>query len=104
MTGTWDMTVALAFAAEELLFATQALTSEILERKHSFSVAHHHLHGLLQHERYLPSDIRDRLRTLDALYFESESSSSIDGNGTRDVTIATVAVLSDVRDLLLHPH
>lgn len=104
MTGNWDMTVALAFASEELLFAAQALSSELIDSKHGFIVAHRHLHGLLRHERYLPSDIRDRLQTLGALYLESERFSSTDPKGTQKVTVATMAVLSDVRDWLLHPH
>jgi hypothetical protein len=100
MVGSWDTTVALAFAAEELVFAAQALTTDLVPREHGLGVAHRHLHELLQHQRYLPSEIGSRLRNLDALYAEWENSPATGATRRPSVTLATMAVLSDVRDLL----
>jgi hypothetical protein len=100
MVGSWDTTVALAYAAEELVFAAQALTTDLMPRDDSLSAAHRHLYELLQHQRYLPSEIRSRLRNLDALYAECENSPATGVKHRHSVTLATMAVLSDVRDLL----
>ena len=97
---SWDTTVALAYAAEELVFAAQALTTDRVPRDDSLSVAHRHLYELLQHQRYLPSEIRSRLRNLDALYAEWENFPAAGAKRRPSVTLATMAVLSDVRDLL----
>jgi hypothetical protein len=100
MVGSWDTTVALAYAAEELVFAAQALTTDLMPRDNSLNVARRHLHELLQHQRYLPSEIGSRLRNLDALYAEWENSPATGATRRPSVTLATMAVLSDVRDLL----
>lgn len=100
MIGDWDTAVALAYAAEELDLAAQALTTDLIRREHGLVVAHGHLHELLQHERYLPAAIGTRLRNLDALYAEWENSAATDANRRDSVTLATKSVLSDVQDLL----
>lgn len=96
----WDTAVALAYAAEELVLAAQALATDLIPREHCLSVAHRHLHLLLEHERYLPLEIGSRLRNLNELYAEWENSAATGAKNRGSVTIATMAVLSDVRDLL----
>jgi hypothetical protein len=96
----WDTAVGLAYAAEELVFAAQALSTDLIPREHGFSVAHGHLNVLLQHERYLPLEIRTQLRNLNALYAEWENSAATGAKSRNSVTLATMAVLSHVRDLL----
>jgi hypothetical protein len=103
MESAWDTTVALAYAAEELVFAAQALTSDFIAREHGLGVAHRHLHELLEHERHLPSDIARRLRNLDALYVEWEHSPATDANPPLSIVLATTTLLSHVRDRLRVP-
>jgi hypothetical protein len=100
MLGSWDTAVALSYAAEELVFAAQALTSDLLSREQGVAVAHRHLHGLMRHERSLPTQIGDRLRRLDALYTESENSGLTVPAQRQKATVATMSVLGDIRDLL----
>ena len=100
MVGGWDTTVALAYAAEELVFAAQALSTDLMSAEHGLRVAQRHLYELLQHERYLPPEIGSRLRNLYALYAGWENSPATGAKHHDSVTLATMAVLSDVRGLL----
>ena len=97
---SWDTQVALAYAAEELFLTAQALTTEFFSRDRALVEAHEHLHGLLQHERYLPARIGTRLRILDASYSRRQDSGAQDRAGADVLAASTMSVLSDIRDAL----
>ena len=97
---SWDTQIALAYAAEELFLTAQALTTHFLSQDRALVEAHQHLHGLLQHERYLPAQIGARLRNLDASYSRREDSGAQDREGADVLAANTMSVLSDIRDVL----
>jgi len=97
---SWDSTVALAYAAEELLFAAQALTTELMPQEQALRVAHSHLHGLLDHEHFLPYDLGRRIEALDASYADRENSGTSDKASATALTGATFEMLGDVRNRL----
>jgi hypothetical protein len=99
---SWDTTVALAYAAEELFITAQALTTDLISREHGLSVAHQHLRGLLQHEGSLPSGIGMRLHKLDDNYSARENTGDTDASGADALSAATMSVLEEVRDVLAH--
>ncbi len=96
---TWDNNVALAFAAEELLFAAQALTSDSISQERRFEMAHSHVHILSGHRRSLPSEIADRIEVLDASYTDRENSGGTDIASAMTLVAATLNLLGDVHVL-----
>lgn len=99
MTG-WDGKVALAYAAEELLFAAQALTADLLSQERGLHLAHSHLHVLAEHERFLPADLARQIAALDARYTDRENSGATDSASAAALTGATFAVLGEVQHRL----
>ncbi len=96
----WDAQVALLYAAEELFLAAQALEADVIAREDRLAVAHHHLHKLLQHEKSLPPEIGQSLRSLDASYSQRENAHAIDKAGANALITATMFVLNGVRTIL----
>lgn len=96
----WDTHVALAFAAEELFFAAQAITSDSPSREHGFDVAHSCIHLLSEHGRALPSDLADRIAALDDSYTNRENSAATDTAGSLAIIAATLGLLGDVQNRL----
>ncbi len=96
----WDAQVALLYAAEELFLAAQALEADVIAREDRLAVAHHHLLKLLQHEKSLPPEIGQSLRSLDASYSQRESAHAIDKTGADTLITATMFVLNGVRKVL----
>ena len=96
----WDTNVALAFAAEELLFAAQAITSDSISREQGFGIAHSRLRILSDNRRALPGNIADRVVLLDASYTDRENSGSTDTAEAMIIVAATLDLLGDVRNLL----
>ena len=99
---TWDTNVALAFAAEELLFAAQAITSDSISREQGLAIAHYRVRVLSENGKSLPSDIADRVAVLDASYSDRESSGATDTIGSMSLVAATLDLLGDVRSRLAH--
>ena len=97
---TWDTTIALSYAAEELLVAAQALTTDLMSRQDGIVVAHAHLRILLQHQHSLPVAIGKQVEQLDAIYIRQEGSDATAQETADSLTIATMAVLGGVRDAL----
>ena len=97
---TWDTTIALSYAAEELLVAAQALTTDLMSREDGIGVAHFHLRILLQHQHSLPAAIGRQVKQLDAIYVGQEGSEATAQEMADSLTIATMAVLGGVRDAL----
>ncbi len=97
----WETNVALAFAAEELLCAAQAITSDSISQEHGFDIAHSRLRILSDNRRSLPAPIGDRVAQLDASYTERENSGATDSVGALAIVAATLALLGDVQNLLL---
>ena len=100
---TWDNRVALAFAAEELLFAAQAITSDSISQEQGFDIAHSRLRILSQHGRSLPADIAGRLAALDSSYTDREESGATDLSGATAIIAATLGLLGDVQNRLSGP-
>ncbi len=96
----WDTNVALAFAAEELLFAAQAITSDSISQERGFGIAHSRLRILSEHGRSLPVDIADRVAVLDASYTDRENSGATDTIGAMAIVAATLNLLGDVQNRL----
>jgi hypothetical protein len=97
---SWDTTIALSYAAEELLVAAQALTTDLMSRQDGIIVAHAHLRILMKHQHSLPSAIGDEVAQLDAVYARQADSNAADQERADSLTIATMAVLGGVRDAL----
>lgn len=96
----WDTSIALAFAAEELLFAAQAITSDSMSQERGFGIAHSRLHNLSQHGRELPSDIAGRITALEASYQDREDAHATDSVGATAIIAATLGLLGDVQNRL----
>jgi hypothetical protein len=96
---TWDNTVALAFAAEELLFAVQAITSDSISQERGFEIAHSHVRSLSAHRGSLPAEIAGRIEVLDASYTDRENSDCTDIASAKSLVAATLNLLGDVRVL-----
>lgn len=97
---SWDENVALAFAAEELLFAAQAITSDSITREQGFGMAHWRVHNLTQHNRSFPADLALRIDGLDASYTDRERSGATDTVSAIALVAATLDLLSDVQTRL----
>ena len=97
---SWDTTVALAFAAEELLFAAQAVTSDLTPQEQRFASAHDRVRTLSDNGNALPSHIADRLAALDTSYTDRERSGATDTVGATAIVGATLNLLGDVETLL----
>ncbi len=97
---TWDTHVALAFAAEELLFAAQAITSDSILQEQRFGIAHYRLRILSENGKSLPPDIAHRIAELDASYTDRETSGATDTVGAMAIVAATLNLLGDVQNLL----
>lgn len=96
----WDTSVALAFAAEELFLAAQALTTDLISRERGLQEAHQHLRGLIVHERLLTGDIAAGLRTLDGKYTERENSHATDQAGEQILIATTLELLGQIHETL----
>lgn len=99
MTG-WDTTIALAFAAEELLFAAQAITSDAISPGHGFGIAHYRIRVVSENGGSLPADIARRVALLDSNYTDRESSGATDTAGANSIVAATLDLLSNVQSRL----
>jgi hypothetical protein len=59
---TWDGTVALAYAAEQLFAAAQLLTSDRIPADHALRVScEQHISGLMEYREFLPKAIGTEL-------------------------------------------
>ena len=97
---TWDINVALSFAAEELLFAAQAITSDSIPQERGFGLAHYRVRTLSLNGKSLPADIADRVAVLDASYADREDSGATDTIGAMAIVAATLDLLGDVQNRL----
>jgi hypothetical protein len=97
---TWDTNVALAFAAEELLFAAQAITSDSISQEQSFGIAHYRVRVLSENGKSLPADISKRIAVLDASYTDRENAGTTDTAGAMAIVAATLDLLGDVQNRL----
>lgn len=98
---TWDTNIALAFAAEELLIAVQAITSDALSPERGLGVAHYRVKIVSENGQSLPPGIAARVAVLDASYSDRENSGASDKAGTKAIVAATQKLLSDVQILLV---
>lgn len=58
----WDSAITLAYAAEQLFAASQLLTSDLVPGSRALRMAYdRHIVPLLENERFLPEDIREKL-------------------------------------------
>lgn len=99
MTG-WDTTIALAFAAEELLFAAQAITSDAISPGYGFGIAHNRIRVVSENGRSLPLDIARRVALLDSNYTDRESSGATDTASANSIVASTLELLSNVQSRL----
>jgi hypothetical protein len=97
---TWDTNVALAFAAEELLFAAQAITSDSIPQDRGLGIAHYRVRVLSENGKSLPPDIARRVAVLDANFADRETSGTAGTDGTMSIVAATLDLLGDVRNRL----
>lgn len=97
---TWDKNVTLCYAAEELLFVAQALTTDTMRREQGLLLAHSHLHNFLQYKSSLPSDIGLSMETLDAGFSDWEKAGAGDHAGAASLTASTLSLLGDVQNHL----
>jgi len=97
---TWDTHVALAFAAEELLFAAQAITSDSIPTEQGFGMAHYRMRVLSENGKSLPVDLAERVTALEANYSDRETSGATDIVSAMAIVAATLDLLSDVRNRL----
>lgn len=97
---SWDTNVALAFAAEELLFAAEAITSDVISQEQRFAIAHSRVHSLSEHGHSLPTDLADRLGALNSNYSDREASAATDTVSSMSLVAATLDLLGDVQNRL----
>ena len=70
----WDSAITLAFAAEQLFAAAQLLTSDLVPWNRALRIAYErHLVPLLENDRLLPEDIRDKMLEAHRSYISAKS-------------------------------
>lgn len=95
----WDTAIALAYAAEQLFVAAQALTSDLVSKEQGLKTADTRLLALLDNEQFLPTRIRDRLRRLHQSY-ANDQARRLDDAAAHDLSRETMGLLREVRDVL----
>ncbi len=95
----WDTTIALAYAAEQLFIAAQALSSDLVSPQRGLRTADGYLQLLLENERFLPSHIRKRLRHLHAAYLKN-CSALVSEAAARTLARKTMSLLEEIRSAL----
>jgi hypothetical protein len=96
----WDTALALAYAAEQLFVAAQALTSDLVRIDQGLEVADLRLAALLQNQEFLPEPIRDRVCKLRDSYRTYRPAKPLDQAMAGRLAQQTMDVLAEVRDVL----
>jgi hypothetical protein len=96
----WDTAIALAYAAEQLFIAAQALTSDLVSTGHGLSVADARINALLQNSEFLPAAISQRVRKLHDCYLRRRAVAHQDASIARSLANDTMLALAEIRDVL----
>ena len=96
----WDIAIALAYAAEQLFIAAQALTSDLVSTEQGLAVADARMGALLDNGRFLPPPISQRVRTLHAAYVNNRGTRCLEPRVAGALAQQTLSVLSEIRDVL----
>jgi hypothetical protein len=96
----WDTAIALAYAAEQLFIAAQALTSDLVSTDQALSVADARLTALLQNAEFLPDGIGLRVRKLHDCYLRRRAAAHQDASIARSLANDTMSALEEIRDAL----
>jgi hypothetical protein len=93
----WDTTIALAYAAEQLFIAAQALTSDLVSTDHGLSIADTRLTALLENAEFLPNSVTRQVRDLHECYFRRRTAAHRDASVARSLATDTMAALEKIR-------
>jgi len=96
----WDTAIALAYAAEQLFIAAQALTSDLVSTDHGLSLADSRISALLQNSEFLPTPIGQRVHKLHDSYLRRRAAAHQDASIARSLANDTMAALAEIRDVL----
>ncbi len=96
----WDTAIALAYAAEQLFVAAQALTSDIVSTEHGLSVADSRLGALIENSELLPNRIREKILHLRDRYIRCRSANRLDAALAKSLASATMSTVGEIRDVL----
>jgi hypothetical protein len=93
----WDTTIALAYAAEQLFIAAQALTSDLISTDHGLSIADARLTALLENAEFLPNSVTRQVRKLHECYLRRSTAAHGDASIARSLAIDTMSTLEEIR-------
>ncbi len=96
----WDTAIALAYAAEQLFVAAQALTSDLVSTEHGLSVADSRLGALVENSGLLPNSIRQRVLHLHDCYLRYRIETRRDPASANSLANATLSTVGEIRDVL----
>jgi hypothetical protein len=96
----WDTAIALAYAAEQLFIAAQALTSDLVSKDQGLSIADSRISALLQNAEFLPDGIGQRVRQLHHSYLRRRAAAHQNASIARSLANDTMSALAEIRDVL----
>ena len=96
----WDTAIALAYAAEQLFVAAQALTSDLVSTDRGLSVADSRLGALLDNSELLPKRIREKVFHLHDSYLRYRTAARFDLESANTLASATMSTVEEIRDVL----
>ena len=96
----WDTAIALAYAAEQLFVAAQALTSDLVSTERGLRVADSRLGALMENSGLLPNRIRERVLHLHDRFLRCRRENRLDSASAESLASATMSTVEEIRDVL----
>ena len=92
----WDSAITLAYAAEQLFAASQLLTSDLAPSNRALRTAYeNYIAPLLDNERFLPENIREKLAEAQQSYRSAESTGLTRGSACQ-LAAELMSILRDI--------